>query len=850
MIPPAFLKTIMGLGRLFPAACFALLALSAPAAPAAAFFEGGEESVQLSANGSALVPITVSPDAPPEVVGLAEDLAEGLKKITGGDFTVSFSKNPGGIVFGTAKEWPGVLPPSERPASQSSENFIVRSEKNLLWMVGETPLALQDLVWTFFHHLGFRQFFPGEHWEVWPSQPSLSVSIDSLQSPSFYSRALHFTGIGGAIRGLLRPTEKIEDYLRYLEAVDTWKVRNRLVSGFKLNTVHANIRIISRNPEHFQKHPDDIIGPNESGAHRKFDSSRPTLLNVAVEDTLRLLEADPSLDSISMEPSDGPGWREDSPLGSPSNQALALANHVAREIRSAHPDVKVGMLAYNEHSPPPDLRVEPNVVIKVQTGFLRQGYTVERVLKGWRDQGAAELAIGDYLFDVATTDMPGLSKATDLDRLSRSLPEYYDFGVRYWSCEASRSWIPHGPGFYFLSRALWDVQQSAEYREILDDVYQHSFGPAASEMKAFIGRYLLREGRPRLSDDLLGRMYQSLLRSLDSTDDPAIQRRVVDFAIYTRYLELLLAFRRAEGAARQERFLELQKFVYRFSDSPAINAGLFYWQYNRNPEFELAQPGPDWPVAPWSIEQARATIRAGMENNQLNDFEPVGFSFDLVPYQGPASEFEGGDSILITRGNNPLFLFGDKPGTFEFEVTGAITYANRGPVRIRLFALENPIPDEVVAEIEIPADRTPHPVQLKSPFRGLHRAEFSDGGGVTRISWPPGQSAVLSLSPDMLTRIVSGHRYSGVFYVPKGTKVIGGFSARNQGKLIAPDGSVVLDLSTRESDSPFMVDVPPGADGAVWKIADGRLGLEFLTVPPVIARTSRELLIPQEAQSQ
>jgi hypothetical protein len=51
------------------------------------------------------------------------------------------------------------------------------------------------------------------------------------------------------------------------------------------------------------------------------------------------------------------------PLGSPSDQAVTLANHVAQAVRAAYPGRKVGMNAYNEHSPRRDFDVDPDVVV-------------------------------------------------------------------------------------------------------------------------------------------------------------------------------------------------------------------------------------------------------------------------------------------------------------------------------------------------------------------------------------------------------------------------------------------------------------------------------------------------------
>jgi hypothetical protein len=55
----------------------------------------------------------------------------------------------------------------------------------------------------------------------------------------------------------------------------------------------------------------------------------------------------------------------------------------------------------------------------------------------------------------------------------------------------------------------------------------------------------------------------------------------------------------------------------------------------------------------------------------------------------------------------------------------------------------------------------------------------------------------------------------------------------------------MLDFSKLE-DGFFKVEVPSGADGALWKF-EHTLGQRLLmTVPPYLARSSEELLLPRE----
>src|SRR5205814_819058 len=99
----------------------------------------------------------------------------------------------------------------------------------------------------------------------------------------------------------------------------------------------------------------------------------------------RQLEKQPKgeVDSISIEPSDGGGWCECvecAKVGSVTDRALTLANEVAAAVTAKFPRKYVGMLAYNEHSPPPSIPAHPHVIINIATAFMRGGHTLDQII--------------------------------------------------------------------------------------------------------------------------------------------------------------------------------------------------------------------------------------------------------------------------------------------------------------------------------------------------------------------------------------------------------------------------------------------------------------------------------------
>jgi hypothetical protein len=81
------------------------------------------------------------------------------------------------------------------------------------------------------------------------------------------------------------------------------------------------------------------------------------------------------------------------------------------------------------------------------------------------------------------------------------------------------------------------------------------------------------------------------------------------------------------------------------------------------------------------------------------------------------------------------------------------------------------------------------------------------------------------------------------FYVPRGTTVISGF-ADGAGELQNPDGTTAHTFG--DAPRAFSVPVPAGSDGTLWKFYHGNGRRLLMTVPPYMARTSQELLLPRE----
>lgn len=800
---------------------------------------------KLAVDGKSQLPIIVSPAATSRVQAAAASLAEYLGRISGGKFEVTTGDAQQGIAVGVAKDFPKVKLPdlANGGAPANREDYLLRSHAGGLLVVGATELAVEHAVWDLLHRLGYRQFFPGKAWEVVPQSRDLTVTVDKVEHPDYHSRRIWY-GYGAW------------DYAK--QPYDEWCLKNRARTGIVLNTGHAYDGILARNKQAFAEHPEYLGLVGGVRKSTKFCISNPGLRQLVVEDALAQLAAEPDKDSVSVDPSDGLNWCECEKcqaMGSISDRALTLANQVAAAVNEKYPGKLVGMYAYSGHSPPPSIRVHPQVVISVATAFIRGGYSVDELFAGWNRQGAT-LGVREY-FSVNTwdRDLPGRARGSDLEYLATKIPHFHSLGARFFSAESSDNWAPNGLGYYLAARLLWDVDEAEQVDALVQDFLEKSFGPAQSTMARFY-ELLDRGNRPLLSDHLIGQMYRLLAEARSQTNDPAIHTRLDDLVQYLRYVELYNDYTSARGEERQAHFEQMIRHVYRMRETMMIHSKALYRDVVNRDKSVTIPAGATWGVdedrnpwkssEPFSQAELEGFVTAGIERHPLRGFDGVQYSRELVrPTALKLPELPTGSVGGYSRGNHVYYTWIDDPRQpIELTVTGGKIYRDRGDVGITLQA-GSETDSPVDAEAAVPSDREPHQVSLRAKQAGLHQITISDAGAGTVVEWEEGLPMTVISTLDEPTNLYT--RWNMYFYVPRGTKSVGGFSS-GPGRLRDADGN---EQHTFSSDAGyFNVPVPAGQDGRIWKFEHCAGNRMLMTVPPCLARSPAELLLPQEVIQQ
>ncbi len=801
----------------------------------------------LANEGKSLMPVVVAGDAPEALKITARTLADYLGRISGGRFELRENGQIQGIRL---RLLPGVPVPEHR------EDYSIRSFADRLELIGTTPLAIQDAVWDLLHRLGHRQFFPGAKWEIIPSLKTIAVTLDVTESPDYLSRRIWY-GYGPW------------DYAA--EPYRVWNERNRMGGGVSLHTGHAYGGIIRAKKAAFDQHPEYyalVNGRRNIKPQAKLCIGNPALRRTVVEYALEYFEKRPEEDSISMDPSDGGGWCECEPCaktGSVSDRALLLANEVAGAVNRRYPGKLVGMYAYSYHSPPPAIRAHPRVIISVATAFVKGGISVDQIMKGWAKKGATVGIREYYSVNTWDRDLPGAARGARLDYLAQSIPDFHAKGARHLSAESSDNWGCNGLGYYFAGRVMWDTEEAKRQNEIVEDFLAKAFGPAKKPMREF---YALIEGGNKQArlvySDLLGRMYRCLDRARQLTSDEAIGGRLDDLTLYTRYVELFDQYRNAQGAKRQTTFEALIRHGYRMRGTMMIHTKALYRdlaardksvKIPEDSKWNIPEPKNPWKSSePFSPGDYGDFIRSGIGHNVLVelDFEPRDFSEMLMPAESLGLQVKSPGEASRGRGMRSWFTRVNKtPAAIELNVTGGLIkhYRDRGNVKVDLWRLGG-ASETGEAETLVKCDRSVPPDGVERIIRfaiaepGLYRVDVNDGMDLTQVTWPATQVMTWKMTLEEQPRMISG-RWSLHFFVPRGTRKIGLYLDAGGGSILCPDGTTALKI-TRQNGTFISLEVPVGMDGQLWRLNQIAGKVALLNVPPYLAQTPEQLLLPAE----
>lgn len=492
--------------------------------------------------------------------------------------------------------------------------------------------------------------------------------------------------------------------------------------------------------------------------------------------------------------------------------------------------------------------------INVATGFIRGGYTLDDLIKGWSKKKAS-LGIREY-YDVYiwSYNAPGKSRGSNIGYLQKTIPDFYQKGARYMSAEASDDWGSSGLGYYLAQKMMWNVKNSRKLDSLTKDFLRNCFGPATATMKKF---YKLLDGtnRRELCSDLLGRMYRLLDQARkEAVGKAEILGRLDDLVIYTRYCEMLMPYLQASGKAKGIALEKLICFAARSKNSRMIHSHAVFRTIKRLGRLAKMKienvKDIDWEKGKlFTQEEISEFIATGIAKYKLLDFTPVSFNGNLVPAVALMKQsFAGGEFARPRRRTVSYFTWANtNPQPIKLSVTGGLIkhYRDRGNVKIKLYkvggASDTGTRESLIqTNASVPPDGKTQVVTLTPKQSGLHKIVISDGGDMTMVRWTKGTP--MTFRPDGTKEsLISG---TFCFYVPKETKKLGFFCKMQRGYIVSPDGKRVLKF--KKMLGFHSLAIPTGMDGKLWKLQNIFGNIRLMTVPPYLAIEAGGLLLPEE----
>jgi hypothetical protein len=176
------------------------------------------------------------------------------------------------------------------------------------------------------------------------------------------------------------------------------------------------------------------------------------------------------------------------------------------------------------------------------------------------------------------------------------------------------------------------------------------------------------------------------------------------------------------------------------------------------------------------------------------------------------------------------------------KVTTGYVYPHKYDTKILFHSLGKE-GEKVVDTQIIPNDLKVYIITLKTENNGLHRIEIINGSVGTLLEWPDGAYMTLRLAEGDLLN--SGGRWSLYFYVPQGTRFVGG-TLVGSGKILDGNRNRIYEFEGQPIRD-FCIEVPENQDGKFWSFSDVSGNCSLSTVPPYLARLPQELLLPIEA---
>ena len=814
-------------------------------------------SFEVFNNGKAIVNIINHNPEDGEVVSAAKNLQTYLSQIGGSKIQIISSKeSQKGLVLALNKSLSWLPEKDKQKLSElNSEGYLVKVDHSQVIIIGNSGKAISHGIFDLLEEIGCRWLIPSKHWTIIPEDKNLHIKdMYKLEEPDLRWRSIWYAyGYG------------IDESRETLKAdYETWFKANRLGGLAPFNSGHSYGNTVGKYKDIFQSNP-NFFAMKKDGTRLPFEIqqslcySNEDVGKLFVKHRVEMYEENkkksPYNFMVSMDPNDSsvPCYCEPcKKLGNGTDQAIYLANKVARALKEKFPEAVVGMYAYASHRlPPANIKPEPNIYIQVAMGFNKTKYTLDELTESWSKQ-VSGIGIREY-YGVMAWDwgLPGRSRGGKISYIKKSISKYKNWKVNAFNAETNANWGAFGPGHYLAAKLLWSANSDSE--KIINDYMEKAFGKGAELMKRF---YELPFENSQLTRSnmhkwitLLDKAYQ-----LAKDEPPEVHRRFEDMMCYFNYVSL---YRKWEIASKSKdvdqsysALKDLLTFTWRIRKKQVVHSYALQRRLVNSGAPILRPLRKAWRFddknAVWKDNSPISTkeILAIHKQNML--LHPVDkrikkFSNNLVQTNFKKVNItQSGHLRQVTHWH--LLIDKDELKSFPLSIKGT-----RGNYSITIFNRNGTKVSEMNSRISLDDNGSKFgevTFNLTFPEKGLFLMKIA-GREHYNFLLPDSLNHSCEASPDCY--VISRANSPMFFYVPKETKTIfvkGG----DRFSILPPNANQRTDYFSKDETQNGCLEIPTnGQDGKIWRITKSTSGqFYFLNIPPYFSQDPSLLLLPKE----
>ncbi|MEK6480080.1 DUF4838 domain-containing protein [Catalinimonas sp. 4WD22] len=737
-------------------------------------------------------------------------------------------------------------------SSYNSEGLSVVSlpDKEQVYLVGNSILAVRHAVFFYLEALGYRYFFPNKRWHITPKKILPYQKLNIVTVPDYDHRRIWYAYGTDS-------NQADKDY-------DFWVKASRTEGAFQVNAGHEYQKIVKRNQKTFDLHPEYYAllpdGSRKPTSTPKFCYSNTGLVDLVVKDALRqFANAEAKgreLDMISMEPSDGGGHctcDNCKALGSISDRVFHLTNQVAKVVGEKYPDKWVGMYAYNQHASPPSFELEPNIFVMVATAFNRSSFSTEQLVEKWGKK-VSKVGIYDYYGVMSWDwDMPGQPRGSQIDYIQNGLEFYHANKATALSAETNIGWISRGLGHYVATKLLWDID--IDTKALSEEFFRLAYGKTEKPMKELYQLWEKNSNIPPTSFDIAN--WLSLLEEADQmVGDNETKMRIEHVKYYMHYVVLFHEWK--NDPKNLEKYSSLLNYSWRIRGSgtvasyPLIRRIANSQAPSAKYKFDNKQAVWKNPTGPVKRDEINALIEEDAKKYKpVEGITSENYSANLSALSpsspSPSARVKKNDGKVYEQNSTVnvheiIFQVPEQQnGQMTFSIRSGFIKSNPpgGYVHISKYDGKTGEIGEVLLQENIPEDRTLLTITLNERLKpGTYHMRINDRK--SGFKFQTSRNYPYALMANNQSKVSTWDRSNFYFYVPEGTEK---FLVIREivFTLKSPTGREIS--KDTEGKQTVEVGVKPGEAG-VWQIVRQKGSFYFEGIPPFVSGSPQQLLIP------